>query len=132
MPELRIGDESFACKESLPPWQLMKLAKAEQQAQRGDVMAAMAGMYDFVTHVVTVEDRPKLEAFLDEWDGEEDEFNEAIGTLMESYADRPTGRSKPSRSGPSATGQQSRVVSLSPATAREDKTSSQDGASVAS
>jgi hypothetical protein len=130
--ELNLAGQTFRCRDELPNWQLMKLAKAQQKANAGDVMAGMAGMYDFVVAVVHPDDRARLDATLDDWDWDDTEFDHAIGSLMESYADRPTERSSPSRRGPSPTGQPSRVVSLSPATAKADETSSTDGASAAS
>lgn len=121
--ELVIGEERFACQDELSAWALMKLAKASQ----GSEMTALAGMYDLVISAVKPEERDRLEAFMADHTIPFDELNTSIGELMTSYTDRPTERPSLSQSGPSPSGQPSRVVSLSrPAGAQTQ--SSKDGA----
>ena len=131
MAELRIGDETFACKDKMPAWQLMSLAKSQKS---GDMLEAMAGMHDFILGVIKNDERARFLAFMAESDMDADEFDKAIGSLVTSYSEgtgdaRPTVRPSSSPSGPPATGGPSRVVSLSPATPPEPSEIGQSQAS---
>lgn len=129
MPTLDIDGESFACRESLPVWQLMELAKSQQ----ADEIAQLAGMHDFILAVLTPPERDRFRAFMRDWQGDHAALEAAVGALMESYSpDRPTGRPSASPPGPPSTGGSSRVVSLSRGTASKAPTSSKAGRSAAS
>lgn len=128
MKTLVIRGQAFECRDDLPPWMLMKMAKAHRS---GDVMTIRAVEYDFLTTMAI--DRQTLEAFLDvRPDITSEEFNQAIGDLITAYSERPTERPSASPDGQSNTGQSSRVVSLSRGTDREAEISSRDGESAAS
>lgn len=132
MPEFLIGGRAFAAGERLSPWALMKLAKSQQLAKAGDVMAGMAGMHDFLMATVRPDERVPLDEHLTALDPDPDDLNEAIGALMRSYTDRPTGRPSRSPAGAPSTGQASRVVSLSRGTAGVEPASSPAGTPAAS
>lgn len=128
MPELRLAEHAFPCRDRLPPWRLMELAAAVNSA---DPMKQMGGMHDFVLGVVLPEHHPafvRAMRALDDDDTALDQLNAAIGELMKEYQSRPTERPSRSPGGVVPTGRLSRVVSLSRGTARADETSSMDGA----
>lgn len=112
MPTLKLGGQEFACREQLPPWQLMKVAKAMKS---GDLMEQLAASHDFLVAVVQPAERARFDAYMDTADFDEfSALDTAIGSLMQEYApDRPTGRPSSSPSGPPPTGGTSKVVSLS-------------------
>lgn len=123
----------------MPQWRLMELASA---MRKGDPMAQMAGMHDFLLAVLTPDDRDRFVETMRELDDTDgvDALDQAIGNLMEQYAapakgaasPRPTGRSSDSPPGPNSTGGTSRVASSSPGTARVMKLSRPAGRSAAS
>ena len=132
MPELVIEGERLPCRDSLPPFRLMEFASAMNSK---DPMRQMGGMHDFVLAVLLPDEQDRFIAAMRRLDDDEqvmDKLNEAIGTLMESYTARPTGRPSASPSGATSTEPKSRVVSLSRGTAREDATSSTGGTEAAS
>ena len=132
MPELVIEGERLRCRDSLPPFRLMEFASAMNSK---DPMRQMGGMHDFVLAVLLPDEQDRFLTVMRRLDDDEqvmDKLNEAIGTLMESYTARPTGRPSASPSGVTSTEPRSRVVSLSRGTAREDATSSTDGTQAAS
>jgi hypothetical protein len=127
MAALKLGTEQFACRDTLPAWQLMKLAKAMQS---DDDMTRLAGMYDFLNGVVLPADRARLDKFMADYDGADplEDLDTAIGALMESYAGRPIVPPSSSQDGRTPSTGTSRVVSLS----RAKTPTSADGRSVAS
>lgn len=129
-PTLKIGDAEFKCRgPHMPDWPAMKLAK---WIQASDSLTRYAGMYDFLVAVIEPAERKRFEAFMDDYDGGEDDLDEAIGALIKEYSGRPTVRPSSSPPGPPTTGGLSRVVSLSPGTAKAAPTSSRAGRSAAS
>lgn len=132
MPTLNLAGRALPCRGSLGPGPLMKLAKA----MKGNEMAQLAGMYDFLAAVVTADARPALEEALDDDNLDFDQLNEAVGSLMVEYQQddpaRPTRRSSPSPSRPTPPGGTSRAVSSSQDTDRVVNLSSKAGRSVAS
>jgi len=132
MPELVIEGERLPCRDVLPPFRLMEFASAMNSK---DPMRQMGGMHDFVLAILLPEQQDRFLAVmrrLDDDEGAIDKLNEAIGTLMESYTARPTGRLSASDSGATSTTPKSSVVSLSRGTARTDATSSTAGTHAAS
>lgn len=109
--ELVIRDEHFPCRDTLPAWATLKLAKATQ----GGDQEALAGMYDLVMAQLLPDERTRFDEYMTNLEPPVpfDELNEAIGALMTSYTARPTEQPSRSPAGQSATGRQSRVVSLS-------------------
>lgn len=132
MPTLKLGGHELECRSELGPGHLMKLAKA----MKGDTMAQLAGMYDFLSVVVVEKDRPKLDEALDDDGLDFDVLNDAVGDLMMSYQEdtppRPTKRSSSLPSPRPAPGGTSRADSSSPDTARVVNLSSKTGLSAAS
>lgn len=128
MPALELGGESFACRDSLPPGPLLKLAKAQQ----GDDGAQLAGFYDFVMAMVKPEERARFDKFLDDTDATFDDFDTAIGALIEAYAERPTERPSASPRGPRRSGGTSKVASSPPATGKVVNLSKPAGTRIAS
>lgn len=128
MPSLRIGGESFAARETLSAFQLMKLADAQQRADKGDTMAALSGFSRFLEHVIVPEERDRWAAWQDEHDEITfDDLTEAIGTLMVELTGRPTEAPSLSQPGRSPNGGTSNHVSSSPATVPEEHPSSMVG-----
>lgn len=109
--ELVIRDEHFPCRDTLPAWATLKLAKATQ----GGDQEALAGMYDLVMAQLLPAERERFDEYMTNLEPAVpfDELNEAIGALMTSYTARPTAPHSPSAAGQSTTEQPSRVVSLS-------------------
>lgn len=132
MPTLHLGGKSMACRSSLGAGQLMRLAKA----MKGDDQTQLAGMYDFLTLIVTADDRAVLDAVLEDESLGFDDVNEAVGNLMVEYQEqqpaRPTKRSSPSPSRRTPSGGTSRADSSQPDTVKVVSLSSRAGRSVAS
>jgi len=127
---LTVRDESFTARETLPAWALMKLAKSQNS---GDAMQQVAGLHDFLLAVLSDDERERFEAFMEAHpDVTFEELETAVGGLMQSYTARPTGRPSPSPAGPTSSGGESRVVSLSRGTARAAEASSTAGTPPAS
>lgn len=126
--ELVIGEERFPCRDEMPAWSLMKLAKATQ----GNEQQALAGMYDLVMGLVLPDEHTRFDAYMSTHAVDFDTLNEAIGALMTGYTDRPTERPSPSPAGQMPTGRPSRVVSWSAGTVREVEKSTTDGAQAVS
>lgn len=129
MPELVIADERFAVRDRIDEWTLMKLAKSQQG---GDTMRALAGMYDFINAMVKPDDRERLDAFLSDQDLEAGALSEAIGTLVQEYAGRPTERPSSSRGGSETTEPSSKEDLPSEGTVRVVNLSRTGGQSAAS
>ena len=127
---LTVREESFRARETLPAWALMKLAKSQNS---GDAMQQVAGLHDFLLAVFSDDERERFEAFMEAHpDVTFEELETAVGGLMQSYTARPTGRPSPSPAGPTSSGGESRVVSLSRGTARAAEASSTAGTPPAS
>jgi hypothetical protein len=129
MPTLNIGGESFECAEKLSDWRMMKLAKA---VQAKNALTRYSGMHDFVMAVLLPDKRDEFEAFMDDFAPDEQDLDDAIGALIKAYSDRPSERPSTSPPGPPTTGGSSRVVSLTPDSARAAPESPKAGHSRAS
>lgn len=128
MRALVIGGESFSVRDELDEWSLMKLAKSQTS---DNSMARLAGMHDFVLALLDPAERSRFEAFMASGQ-EPGALDRAIGALLEDYTGRPTERPSSSPDGSPTTEASSRVVSLSPGTARGDQVSPKAGQSAAS
>lgn len=127
---LTVRDERFAAQDTLPAWALMKLAKSQGS---GDAMQQVAGLHDFLMAVLAVSERDRFERFMEQHsDVGFEELETAVGALMQAYTARPTERPSRSPAGPTPSGGQSRVVSLSRGTVREAAASSAAGVPAAS
>ncbi len=127
---LTVREESFGARETLPAWALMKLAKSQNS---GDAMQQVAGLHDFLLSVLQDDERERFEGFMEAHpDATFEELEAAVGGLMQSYAARPTGRPSPSPAGPTSSGGESRVVSLSRGTGKAAGASSTAGTPPAS
>lgn len=127
--ELVIRDQTFEANDTLPAWAMLKLAKGQQSK---NPMVQAASLHDVILAMVKANERERFEAYMAEVDVGFDELNEAVGTLVAAYNDRPTERPSRSQPGAQATGKPSRVVSLSRGTESTDAASSTDGTAAAS
>ena len=123
MAELVIGAERFAVRDRIDEWTLMKLAKSQQG---GDTMRALAGMYDFINSMVRPDDRERLDSFLSDEELEPGVLSDAIGTLVQEMAGRPTERSSSSPGGGPTTKPKSKVVSFSQGTVHVEDEASEE------
>jgi hypothetical protein len=117
-PMLRIGGREFACRPSVPPWHVVKLARALDD---DDDLHALAAMHRFLERLVEPDAWEEFSAFMDDYDLDRGTLDNAIGDVLVEQAGRGkanAGKSS-SSSGGSATPPTppvSRVVSLSKGT----------------
>jgi hypothetical protein len=113
---LKLRGREFACRPSVPRWDLMRLASAMSS---GDTMRGMGAMFDFVSKLIAPEAWPEFDAFMSEAGLDNfDELDNAIGDALAEMGGRGKGRdesSMPSSGGSptEATPAASRVVSFS-------------------
>ncbi|TVQ65059.1 MAG: hypothetical protein EA379_00465 [Phycisphaerales bacterium] len=121
---LVVRGERFETRETLPGWQLLRLAS---DMRSEDAMRQMAGMHDFILALLAPHERPRFERFMADADAPLEEVEQVVGALMAEYSDRPTERPSGSPAGPPSTGPRSRVVSFSRGTVETAETSSTAG-----
>jgi hypothetical protein len=128
---ITLGDETFNCIETMPMGYVFDLAEAMAS---GDIMAAVAGMSRTIRTLVVKEEQTRLAEVLHRIENPVgfDELNEALGTAVTQYTQRPLGQPATSPSGRSSTGGVSKVVSFSRGTVKTEETSPKDGAQRAS
>jgi len=121
---LAVRGERFETRETLPGWQLLRLAS---DMRSDDAMRQMAGMYDFILAMLRPDERARFERFMAAADVPMEEVEQIVSALMAEHSDRPTERPSGSPAGPRSTGQRSRVVSFSRGTVETAPASSTDG-----
>lgn len=125
MKTLRLKHHEFACIDVMPVGVVFDIAEGVEAGEFKGILALRSALYALVVE----DEHERLTAALrDPHDPVDfDALNEAVGTLITAYTDRPTERPSSSPDGAESTVRSSRVVSLSPATGRGDVTSSRDG-----
>jgi hypothetical protein len=87
---LVLGEEVFTCGDKLPVSTLIRYADND-----------LLGLHKILVKLVPEDEHERM------WDAFEDldeaEVTEAIGNLVQSYSERPTGRPSPSRAGSKST-----------------------------
>lgn len=154
--DLKIGDESFACRPELPPYVVLRFTKAQQKAAKAAALAdrtgkgpspelfmeALGATFDLALSIVQPDEKDRLEEFFINSDLDLGVLAKSVEQLFADYRAEvearggeeipPTVRSSSSVAGPPRRSGPGRVVSLTPGTAKEAPTSSADGASAAS